>query len=81
MLDKRYIAEAFGAGDHDLDVGIVAMAFRVAFGDGLGGIFVDDGEDILSVYRIFARFYAGKIRGEGVGDGFFEVGADALVPV
>ena len=81
LVSEWGVAEFFCAGNDDLDVCIVPVAFRIAFGEGFGGVFVDNGEDVIAVDRLFACFEAGEIGMKNVLDGFFEVWADDPVPM
>ena len=74
------IAEFFGPRDHDLDIGIVAMAFGVAFLHGLRGIFIDDGEGVVPVDVVFAYGQGVETGGQREVDGFCKMRVDGLVP-
>ena len=74
------IAELFRACDHDLDVGVVAVAFGVAFFEGFGSVFIDDGEGVVAVDVVSADGQGGQVGIQRKVDGFGKVGIDGFVP-
>ena len=81
LIGQGRISKSFGAGDDDLDVGIIPVTFGVTFGKWFGRKFVYDGKNILSVDLILAGLHSREVCGEAVLNGFFKVRADDLVPV
>lgn len=77
---ERGIAELFRASDHDLDVGVVAVAFGVTFFEGFGRVFVDDGKDVVPVDVVSADGQGGQIGVQRKVDGTSEVFVNAFVP-
>jgi len=80
LTGEGCVAEFFGAGDHDLDVGVVPVTLGIAFFQGFGSIFIDDGEDVVAVDVMPADGKGGEVGGQGKVDGFGEVGTDGFVP-
>ena len=74
------IAELFRTCHHDLDVGVVAVAFGVTFLEGFGRVFIDDGEGVVPVDVVSADGQGGQVGIQGKVDGFGKVGVDGLVP-
>lgn len=74
------IAELFRACDHDLDVGIVAMALGVAFFEGFGRVLIDDGECIVAVDVVSADGKSGQVCIQRKVDGIGKVCVDRFIP-
>ena len=80
LTGERGVTEFFRTVDHDLDIGVVLVAFGVAFFYGFGRVFVDDGEDIVAVDVMSADGQGGEVGCQGKVDGFGKMGADDFVP-
>lgn len=72
-------AEGFGAGEDELDVGVGAVGFPAAGGDGLEGVFLDEGEDIVAEDVVAAEGEGKEVGGLAEAEGGCEEGGEGGV--
>ena len=77
---QRGVAKSFGAGEDDLNIGIIPMAFGIAFFSRLGGIFIDDGKDVVAIDVMPSCLQGCQVGGQGKVDGPGKIGTDSFIP-